>query len=64
MLSARNADLRHLAQIKHVVDLVGGKQLIALDEIANEDAFLHLLLDDLGSLRIADVRHERRRERR
>src|SRR5262245_24608680 len=62
--ASRDADLRHLAKVEHVIDLVGGKELVTLDELAHEHALLHRLLADLGSARVADVRHECGSQRR
>src|SRR4051812_29361914 len=62
--ASRYADLRHLAKIEDVVDLAIGQHVLALHEIADQHAFLHGLFADLRRARVADVRHQRGRERR
>src|SRR6266571_5341524 len=61
---AGDADLGHLTQVEDLIDFVGGQNLVPLHKIANEHAFLHRPLADLGGSRVADLRREGRRQRR
>src|SRR5690606_21902047 len=61
-LRTRYADLRHLPEIQNLIRTLWRQNSVALHHLANEHAFLHRRLADLGRLRVADVRHESRGE--
>ena len=45
--ATRDTDLRHLAQVEDLVDLVGGENLLALHELSTTTATLKTLLPEL-----------------
>src|SRR5687767_15552434 len=53
--ATRHADLRHLAQVEHLVDLPLREERVAAHHVADQHPLLHRLLAQLRGTRVADV---------